>query len=838
MPARSGASLWRYAALSLLLCRFSPAWAQGTDNDDVFVRGQRGSAVTDVEPLARFDSRAIAGTGTATMADLLKAIAPMTRSASGVQPIYLLNGQRIAGHQEIAVLPPEAIANIEVLPEQAALKFGYPATHPVVNVITKPHFAQAEARTYASRATEGGTGATDVFGSLTRIADGRRLSLTGEYRHADPLLQSQRHILPDPTNPFDAIGNITAADGGEIDPALSAGAGHPVFIAAVPADAEQRGQLGAYLPGADRPRSFDIGPYRTLLGSTDQVTLNGVLATPLGKGISGTFSFSADRSADRSLQGFPAVPILVPAGSPFSPFGKDVLLYRYLTESEPLVLRTVTTKLNFAAAVRGVLGGWSWDLTAAFDQNDVSNRGPGLVDISAIDQAVAGSGDPFAPVSPALLGNRVRQRSRSINRKGELKAVFGGVALHAPAGDVTLTATVEAERATAHSNARGLENDRLSIGRTRAEAGASLDIPLASRDAHVLPFLGSLSLSLSANVRQVQGYGTLSDTSYGFVWAPTGRLQLIGTVKQTGTAPAMSQRSAPVVQTANVPFFDALTGQSVLVTTIAGGNPNLAAEQRTARSLNLSWQPLTKHHLFLRLSYGDEVIRNQALQVTALTPATQAAFPDLFARDASGRLTTVLFQPINVYREEQRTLVLSGNFNTPLGKPPPKPADPKQPAPDRPTLLFGMAVTPLLRDRLQFRPGSPMLNLADGDTYDATATRRRIGVYSWSGLSYKSMGVNIDEQWISGIHIRGGSPQSDLHFAPLLKLDVDFYASLESWLPKKPWARKTNLFLTINNPLDQRQRVHDGTGVTPNRYQPDYIDPLGRMVKLTVRKLF
>jgi len=560
---------------------------------------------------------------------------------------------------------------------------------------------------------------------------------------------------------------------------------------------------------------------------------------PLSKSIGGTLSFSADRSADRSLQGLPTVPILIPAGGPFSPFGKDVLLYRYLTESQPLVLHTVTTKLNMAAAVRGAIGGWSWDLTGPFDQNDVSNHGPNVVDVGAIDQAVANGADPFAPVNSTLLADRLRQRSRSINRKTEMKAVANGTPAHLPAGDVAITLTAEAERATAHSTERGLENETLSIGRTRAEAGVSLDVPLLSRDMHLLPFLGRVSLSLSANVRRVQGYGTLNDSSYGFIWSPTGTLQLIGTVKQTGAAPAMGLRSAPVVQTANVPFYDALTGQSAPVTVIAGGNPNLAAEQRTARSLNLFWQaPLTKQHLVLRLSYSDEISRNQALQVTALTPATQAAFPDLFVRDASGRLTTVLFRPINFYREHQRTLVFSGNFNTALGKSPPKTADPKQPPAARPTLYVGMAITPLLHDSLRLRPGSPVLNLADGDTYDAGATRRRMGVYSWTGLNYKSMGLNINEQWISGIHIRGGAPQSDLHFAPLLKLDLNLYTSLDSWFPKTHWARKTNLVLAIDNPFDQRQRVHDGTGATPNRYQPDYLDPLGRTVKLTVRKLF
>jgi hypothetical protein len=32
--------------------------------------------------------------------------------------------------------------------------------------------------------------------------------------------------------------------------------------------------------------------------------------------------------------------------------------------------------------------------------------------------------------------------------------------------------------------------------------------------------------------------------------------------------------------------------------------------------------------------------------------------------------------------------------------------------------------------------------------------------------------------------------------------------------------------------------VRDATGATPVRYQPDYLDPLGRTVMFSIRKLF
>lgn len=43
---------------------------------------------------------------------------------------------------------------------------------------------------------------------------------------------------------------------------------------------------------------------------------------------------------------------------------------------------------------------------------------------------------------------------------------------------------------------------------------------------------------------------------------------------------------------------------------------------------------------------------------------------------------------------------------------------------------------------------------------------------------------------------------------------------------------------TIENLLNDRINVTDRTGATPNRFQPAYINPLGRSIRLGVRKKF
>ena len=59
-----------------------------------------------------------------------------------------------------------------------------------------------------------------------------------------------------------------------------------------------------------------------------------------------------------------------------------------------------------------------------------------------------------------------------------------------------------------------------------------------------------------------------------------------------------------------------------------------------------------------------------------------------------------------------------------------------------------------------------------------------------------------------------------------------------SLVRKHPWLRGTRISLAIDNLLDSRLQVRDEAGLTPTSFQPGLLDPLGRSVRLSVRKLF
>jgi outer membrane receptor protein involved in Fe transport len=54
---------------------------------------------------------------------------------------------------------------------------------------------------------------------------------------------------------------------------------------------------------------------------------------------------------------------------------------------------------------------------------------------------------------------------------------------------------------------------------------------------------------------------------------------------------------------------------------------------------------------------------------------------------------------------------------------------------------------------------------------------------------------------------------------------------------KVPLLRGVRIQLGIDNLFDARQRVTDGNGDVPFAYQGAFIDPVGRSVRLSIRKL-
>ena len=141
-------------------------------------------------------------------------------------------------------------------------------------------------------------------------------------------------------------------------------------------------------------------------------------------------------------------------------------------------------------------------------------------------------------------------------------------------------------------------------------------------------------------------------------------------------------------------------------------------------------------------------------------------------------------------------------------------------------------------------PGGPFLDLLDGDATGSGGGVARHQFELEGGAFYRGIGLRLSGNYSSATTVRGtGLPGSnDLHFGTLATFDLRLFAALDQqkWLIGEDpgFLKNARLSLKINNIFDGHQRVTDGNGVVPLRYQPFLIDPIGRFVEVEFRKLF
>jgi iron complex outermembrane recepter protein len=86
-----------------------------------------------------------------------------------------------------------------------------------------------------------------------------------------------------------------------------------------------------------------------------------------------------------------------------------------------------------------------------------------------------------------------------------------------------------------------------------------------------------------------------------------------------------------------------------------------------------------------------------------------------------------------------------------------------------------------------------------------------------------------------------GGTSGDLSFSSNATLGLRLFADLglqRALAKENPWVRGLRISIAVDNLFNSRPTVRDTNGITPITYQPDYLDPLGRTVRITLRKVF
>lgn len=631
--------------------------ANMSDEPDIIVQGTRnlpGAVVGDIPPEEQLGPADIRSYGVSSVSELLNELAPQTYSGrgSGAAPVVLLNGKRISGFQEIRDLPTEAIARVDILPEEVALKYGYSADQRVVNIVLRRRFRAETAQFSDQFATAGGRNTPDAEGNLLRIRGDNRLTLHLGYTSSDPLTEAQRGIVQQPSN-YALPGNIVGLTrGAEIDPTLSALAGGTVTIAGVPAGAATAAPtLDDFVATAGQPNVTQIGNDRTLLASNQDVNANIVFARPLGSA-QATVNATIEYSRGVALQGLPTVALGLPGGNPFSPFGSDVVVDRYYDGFGPIRQRTTNLTAHLGTTVNGnISSGWRYSITGTFDRAEDETLTDAGIDATAF-QALLDAGDPganpFAPFTPGVLARLPQNRAHSVSTAGQVDALFNGSLFSLPAGKVSTAVHVGGQITdfSSQSYRNGVTTDG-DVGRNIANGQLNIDVPIASRSKHVLSAIGDLSVNFNIAGNYLSDFNTLRTIGYGFNWQPVKGVRLIGSATDRDRAPTPQQLGNPSVTTPNVRIFDYVTGTTATVTTVSGGNGNLLASSTHVKKLGLTVNPFTKTDFTFTANYITEHDDNPITSFPAATAAIEAAFPTRFTRDSQGNLTRIDTRPIN-----------------------------------------------------------------------------------------------------------------------------------------------------------------------------------------------
>ncbi|MFN3620563.1 TonB-dependent receptor [Sphingorhabdus sp.] len=849
----------------------------------------RGSVDTEVPPVEQLDEADIAALGASSLTDLVAAVAPQANSGrgrGGGQPIVLLNGQRVSGFRELRDLPPEAIRQVQIFPEEVALKYGFRPDQRVINFILKDNFASFATEFEHAQPQDGGFASNEFEATLTRIGTSTRFNLDVELERSTALTESERDLIASGGSLLARGGNISGLGlNGEISPALSALAGTIVSQAGIPLGTANP-TLAQFTGTANNLNNSDIGDARTLLPKTERLEVNGTWSRSLGPQTVLSLNANYALTGSQSLLGLPGSSFIVPGSSPFSPFGQDVTLSRYFDTPRPLERESETHVFQTGSTFNHLLGGWRWTVTGNYARTANDTRTTRNADFTALRAGVLGGTiNPFAADFGANIVFLAPDLASSLTQNIDVRSTLAGTPLTLPAGDVQMTIASGFTRQMLDSETwrSGVTTD-ISLRRNVMNHSVNAELPLTSRDFGIGSTIGEWSVNGNIGYSDLSDFGKLLEYGAGLRWAPARNLTFQASMTGDENAPNIGQLGNPILVTPNVATYDFTRGESLFVNVITGGNPALIGEKRRDIILNANWSPDFIKDFALQFNYFRNNSRNTTASFPLLTPEIEAAFASRVVRDVDGRLVSIDQRPVNFDREKSQRIRWGFNVSGNIGAEAPargresgssasggqrgpgagaggSGGGPRAsgggggrgfggagrfgaPGGGQPS-RWNVALyhTYRIQEEILIRPGVPVLDLLNGSATSSNGGASRHEVELSGGLFHKGFGFRLQGTYKSGTTVDGtGLPGSnDLRFSDIAAVNAFLFVNLDqqaSVIKAAPFLKGSRITLRIQNVLNDIVDVRDQNGNVPLGYQQGYIDPRGRVFELSFRKRF
>ncbi|MBO9697332.1 MAG: hypothetical protein J7499_14145 [Sphingopyxis sp.] len=547
------------------------------------------------------------------------------------------------------------------------------------------------------------------------------------------------------------------------------------------------------------PQVDDSDDFLSLLPATKQLSISMGLTRPIGR-FTGSVNVNAAASGSRQWLGLaPADPGLV---------AESALLGRQNSQN-----------LGLSATLSGPLAGGRAIFTANYALGWAEGR---------IDQR-----DDPSPEGFRTSGNR------SVSKSLNTRLTFNRSIANLAAGPLTatLTAGMNRNRTTNRFEDGLIGGDRIDrVGHDRFDGRLSFAVPVASRNGNTDSLLGDLALDFAGGLTFGSREASRPRFELGANWSPVPALRVNGSVSFAKLAPSIEQLTAPYFEEVRR-VYDFARQEIAEPVWVTGGNPDLGSGRRRTWSLGTTLRPFDPRLLSLSVEYRKQQSTGGASGFPGFTLAVEAAFPDRFDRDASGRLIRVDARPIRIVRDTTErldnslTLMLAPGRKG-EGAPAVLSANPWQ---------FTLSVNHswLLRSELLTAPDAPVIDRLHGDT---AQSRHNLGFQLVAGKA--GMGMTLDGNWQSGFRLRdpdasGGA--REYRHKPVTIINLRLFAEpgrLLRTAEKSAWLSDLSVSVDIQNLFNTYRHVLLGDGSVPAGYERFEVDPLGRTVQLSVRKRF
>lgn len=791
----------------------------GDEEDAIVITGARppGSVIGDIPPENTLDARDVRATGATSITDLLDALAPQIGSArgrGGEQPVLLLNGQRISSFREMRDIPTEAIQRVEILPEEVALKYGYRADQRVVNVVLRQRFRSTTATLGGAASTEGGY--ASATGDVTRlmIQKNGRTQFNLHAQGNGMLTEAERNIRLEPSQiPPGATAADALAARSLLGTKRQVRGGTTInrtVLGNVSAtlNAEVEHDKGRSLVGLGQTSLVDLGRRTSTDSAHAGVTLNGTTRSQWKWNVTGNADWARDNTTTDNDN---------PA------FGRDRA-------------RETRTSADLTATANGTLF-----------KVPAGNAGA-TFRVGASTEHLSGRSIRDGVETPTSLGRTTGIASVSVDvpvsRRNREFSALGNLTLNANAEINQLSDFGALTTIGAGANWSPVERLNLITSWTREEGPPTIqqlgDPQLTTENSRIFDFVRAETALVT--VTTGGNPGLLADRrnvfKIGGNWQPFENTDLrlrADFVHQTIANPISNISVTPQIEAAFPGRFQRaapLPGETVGRLVSVDLTPiNFDSSKRDALRVGFDFsKPLksrrpsqsTIDHIRAQfrnaIGGGGAGSASRQGQNVPAPHSTEGAPPAPSDAGAAPQ------------RHEGRGGF--GGFGGGRG-------GGFFGGGNRGRLTFSLTDTITFVDKTVIAPGL-QLDYLHGDAAGASGGTPRHQVEAQAGYFNNGLGARLSANWRSATNVSTLSGD-DLHFSPLATFDVRLFANpgdIPEVAVKHPWLRGTQLQFQVTNIFDAKPRVRDAAGAVPFNYRPDLLNPLGRTIGFTIRKLF